>query len=43
MQYHIDVKDEAGRESDLAKARHCGSICAIAAKSSSMRSAWFGA
>ena len=36
MQRHIDVKDEAGRESDLAKAGHCGSICANAAKSSSV-------
>ena len=32
MQRHIDVKDEAGREPDLAKAGHCGSICAIAAQ-----------
>jgi hypothetical protein len=37
MQRHIDIKDEPGREPDLAKAWHCGSICAIAAKSSSMR------
>src|ERR1700727_3307616 len=37
MQRHIDVKDEAGRESDLAKAGHCGSICANTAKSSSMQ------
>ena len=26
MQRHIDEKDEAGREPDLAKAGHCGSI-----------------
>ena len=31
MQRHIDKKQEPGREPDLAKARHCGSICAIAA------------
>src|ERR1700722_6184928 len=41
MQRHIDVKHEPGREPDLAKAGHCGSICAIAAKSSSAGSLWF--
>jgi hypothetical protein len=39
MQRHIDIKDEPGREPDLAKAGHCGSICAIAARSSSAGSA----
>src|SRR3984957_3728503 len=43
MQRHIEVKDEAGRESDLAKAGHCGPICANEGKSSSMGSAQFGA
>jgi hypothetical protein len=43
MQRHIDVKDEAGRESDLAKAGHRGFICANAAKSSSVGSAGLGA
>ena len=32
MQRHINEKNEAGREPDLAKAGHCGSIGAIAAK-----------
>jgi hypothetical protein len=41
MQRHIDIKHEAGCEPDLAKAGHCGSICAIAAKSSSAGSPWF--
>jgi hypothetical protein len=36
MQRRIDEKDKAGRESDLAKAGHCGSICANAGKSSSV-------
>ena len=32
MQRHIGEKNEAGREPDLAKAGHCGSIGAVAAK-----------
>ena len=34
MQRHIGEEDEAGREPDLAKAGHCGSIGAIAEKAS---------
>jgi hypothetical protein len=38
MQRHINKEHESGREAGLAKAGHCGSLCAIAAKSSSVRS-----
>src|SRR5580692_7367162 len=41
MQRNIDIKHEAGCEPGLAKAGHCASICAIAAKSSSAGNPWF--
>ena len=34
MQRHIEEKDEAGYEPDLAKAGHCGFLCANASQSS---------